>query len=76
MASRFGRSVPVDGEQNRSYSNQKVDTLRKELGVNDSDPTHAPTPTLSQEQVRNYNAMRLEADAYMKLRKKGPNFRY
>jgi capsular exopolysaccharide synthesis family protein len=48
-----------------------VDTLRKELGVNDSDPNSMiPTPTLSQEQVRNYNAMRLEGEThYMKLEK-------
>jgi len=48
-----------------------VDNLRKELGVNDSDPNSMlPTPTLSQEQVRNYNAMRLEGEThYMKLEK-------
>ena len=48
-----------------------VDTLRKELGVNDSDPNSMiPTPTLSQEQVRNYNAMRLEGETHsMKLEK-------
>ncbi len=48
-----------------------VDNLRKELGVNDSDPNSmTPTATLSQEQLRNYNAMRLEGETrYMKLEK-------
>ena len=48
-----------------------VDNLRQELGVNDSDPNSmTPTPTLSQEQLRNYNAMRLEGETrYMKLEK-------
>ena len=48
-----------------------VDNLRKELSVNDSDPNSMiPTPTLSQEQLRNYNAMRLEGETrYMKLDK-------
>jgi capsular exopolysaccharide synthesis family protein len=59
-----------DGEQIEAIQ-IKVDTLRKELGVNDSDPNSMlPTPTLSQEQVRNYNAMRLEGEThYMKLEK-------
>jgi succinoglycan biosynthesis transport protein ExoP len=48
-----------------------VDNLRKELSINDSDPNSMnPTATLSQEQVRNYNAMRLEGETrYMKLEK-------
>jgi len=48
-----------------------VDNLRKELSVNDSDPNSMnPTPTLSQEQLRNYNAARLEGEMrYMKLEK-------
>ncbi|MGA2279898.1 MAG: polysaccharide biosynthesis tyrosine autokinase [Verrucomicrobiota bacterium] len=48
-----------------------VDNLRKELSVNDSDPNSmTPTATLSQEQLRNYNAMRLEGETrYMKLEK-------
>jgi len=48
-----------------------VDNLRKELGVNDNDPNSlTPTPTLSQEQVRNYNTMRLDGEThYMKLEK-------
>src|SRR5208282_2984543 len=48
-----------------------VDNLRHELGVNDSDPNSmTPTPTLSQEQLRNYNAMRLEGETrYLKLEK-------
>ena len=48
-----------------------VDNLRKELSVNDSDPNSmSPTPTLSQEQLRNYNAMRLTGETtYMKLEK-------
>jgi capsular exopolysaccharide synthesis family protein len=48
-----------------------VDNLRKELSVNDSDPNSMnPTATLSQEQLRNYNAMRLEGETrYMKLEK-------
>ena len=48
-----------------------VDNLRKEFGITDSDPNSMnPTPTLSQEQLRNYNAMRLEGETrYMKLEK-------
>jgi capsular exopolysaccharide synthesis family protein len=59
-----------DGEQIQAIQTN-VDNLRKELGVNDSDPNSMlPTPTLSQEQVRNYNAMRLEGEThYMKLEK-------
>jgi len=48
-----------------------VDNLRKELGINDNDPNSTvPSPTLTQEQLRNYNAMRLEGETrYMKLEK-------
>jgi polysaccharide biosynthesis transport protein len=48
-----------------------VDNLRKELAINDSDPgSMNPTPTLSQEQLRSYNAMRLDGETrYMKLEK-------
>ena len=48
-----------------------VDNLRKELSINDSDPNSMnPTPTLSQEQVRNYSNVRLEGETrYMKLEK-------
>ena len=48
-----------------------VDNLRKELGINDNDPNSVnPSPTLTQEQLRNYNAMRLEGETrYMKLEK-------
>ncbi len=48
-----------------------VDNLRKEFGITDSDPNNMnPTPTLSQEQLRTYNAMRLEGETrYMKLEK-------
>ena len=59
-----------EGEQIKVVQTN-VDNLRKELGVNDSDPNSViPTTTLSQEQVRNYNAMRLEGETrYMKLEK-------
>ena len=59
-----------EGEQIKVLQTN-VDNLRKELGVNDSDPNSMiPTTTLSQEQVRNYNAMRLEGETrYMKLEK-------
>jgi capsular exopolysaccharide synthesis family protein len=48
-----------------------VDNLRKELSVNDSDPNSIiPTATLSQEQLRNYNAMCLEGEmSHMKKEK-------
>jgi capsular exopolysaccharide synthesis family protein len=48
-----------------------VDDLRKEFSINDSDPNSMnPTATLSQEQLHNYNAMRLEGETrYMKLEK-------
>jgi capsular exopolysaccharide synthesis family protein len=59
-----------EGEQIQAVQTN-VDNLRKELSVNDSDPNSIyPTATLSQEQVRNYNAMRLEGETrYMKLEK-------
>ena len=48
-----------------------VDNLRKELGINDNDPNSlTPSATLTQEQLRNYNAGRLEGEMrYMKLEK-------
>jgi len=66
-----------DGEQIQAIQTN-VDNLRKELGVNDSDPNSMlPTPTLSQEQVRNYNAMRLEGEThYMKLEKEVTQLQY
>ena len=59
-----------EGEQIQAIQTN-VDNLRKELGVNDSDPNSMnPSATLSQEQLRNYNAMRLEGETrYMKLEK-------
>ncbi len=59
-----------EGEQIQAVQTN-VDNLRKELGVNESDPNSmTPTPTLSQEQLRNYNATRLEGETrYMKLQK-------
>ncbi|HTY86787.1 MAG TPA: polysaccharide biosynthesis tyrosine autokinase [Candidatus Acidoferrum sp.] len=59
-------------EEERIQSAQtNVDNLRKELGINDTDPNSInPSPTLTQEQLRNYNAMRLEGETrYMKLEK-------
>jgi polysaccharide biosynthesis transport protein len=49
----------------------KVDNLRNELGIHDNDPNSmTPSPTLTQEQLRNYNAMRLELETrYMKSEK-------
>ena len=48
-----------------------VDNLRKELDINDNDPNSLrPSSTLTQEQLRNYNAMRMEGETrYMKLEK-------
>jgi succinoglycan biosynthesis transport protein ExoP len=48
-----------------------VDNLRKELGIHDNDPGSLnPSPTLTTEQLRNYNAMRLEGETrFMKLEK-------
>jgi capsular exopolysaccharide synthesis family protein len=39
----------------------KVDSLRKELAINDTDPqSFAPSPTLNQEQLREYNNTMME----------------
>jgi capsular exopolysaccharide synthesis family protein len=48
-----------------------VDNLRKESGINDYDPNAlTPSSTLTSDQMRNYNAMRLEGEThYMKLEK-------
>ena len=48
-----------------------VDDLRNQLGINDNDPNSiTPSSTLTSEQLRNYNAMRLEGEThYMKLEK-------
>ena len=48
-----------------------VDNLRNQLGINDNDPNSlTPSSTLTSEQLRNYNAMRLEGEThYMKLEK-------
>jgi polysaccharide biosynthesis transport protein len=60
----------MEGEQIQAVQTN-VDNLRRELSVNDSDPNSMnPSATLSQEQLRNYNAMRLEGETrYMKLEK-------
>jgi capsular exopolysaccharide synthesis family protein len=59
-----------EGEQIQTVQTN-VDNLRHELSVNDSDPNSMnPTPTLSQEQLRTYNTVRLEGETrYMKLEK-------
>jgi capsular exopolysaccharide synthesis family protein len=59
-----------EGEQIQAVQTN-VDILRNELSINDSDPNSmVPTPTLSQEEVHNYNLMRLDGETrYMKLDK-------
>ncbi len=58
-------------EEQIQVAQTNVDNLRKELGINDNDPNSmTPSPTLTQEQLRNYNAMRLEGETrFMKLEK-------
>jgi capsular exopolysaccharide synthesis family protein len=59
-------------EENQIQAEQtNVDNLRKELGINDNDPNSLiPSPTLTQDQLRNYNAMRIEGEThFMKLEK-------
>jgi len=58
-------------EEQIQAAQTNVDNLRKELGINDNDPNSLmPSPTLTTEQVRNYNAMRLEGEThYIKLEK-------
>ncbi len=58
-------------EEQIQVAQTNVDNLRKELGINDNDPNSIiPSPTLTTEQLRNYNAMRLEGETrYMKLEK-------
>jgi succinoglycan biosynthesis transport protein ExoP len=48
----------------------KVDGLRKELGITDTDPQSvAPSPTLSQEQLRTYNERMMEGETrYYRLK--------
>ncbi len=48
-----------------------VDNLRRELSINDNEPNSVnPSATLTQEQLRNYNAMRLDGETrYMKQEK-------
>ena len=55
-------------EERIQVAQTNVDNLRKELGINDNDPNSLfPSPTLATEQVRTYNAMRLEIETtYMK----------
>jgi hypothetical protein len=44
-------------EQQIQTVQSNVDNLRKELKINDNDPNAmSPSPTLTQEQLRNYNA--------------------
>jgi polysaccharide biosynthesis transport protein len=58
-------------EEQIQTAQTNVDNLRKEFGINDNDPNSLnPSPTLTTEQVRTYNAMRLEGETrYMKLEK-------
>ena len=58
-------------EEQIQTAQTNVDNLRKELGINDYDPNSlTPGSTLTQEQLRNYNAMRLEGETrYMKREK-------
>ena len=59
------------GEDQIQAVQTNVDNLRKELGINDNDPNSiTPSATLTQEQLRNYNAMRVEGETrYTKLEK-------
>jgi capsular exopolysaccharide synthesis family protein len=58
-------------EQQIQAVQTNVDNLRKELGINDNDPNSlSPTPTLTQEQLHNYNNLHIEGETrYMKLEK-------
>jgi capsular exopolysaccharide synthesis family protein len=58
-------------EQQLQEMRAKVDNLRKELDVTDNDPQSlVPTPTLTQEQIRQYNDTMMEGQArYNRLEK-------
>jgi polysaccharide biosynthesis transport protein len=58
-------------EEQIQAAQANVDKLRNELSIHDTDPNSlVPSPTLTSEQLRNYNAARLEGEMrYMKLEK-------
>jgi len=58
-------------EQQLNAVEQKVDQLRKDLHIHDYDPNStSPTPTLTSEQLHNYNNLMIEGEArYMKFEK-------
>jgi polysaccharide biosynthesis transport protein len=58
-------------EQQLDVIEQKVDSLRKALHIHDYDPNStSPTPTLTSEQLHNYNNLMIEGEArYMKFEK-------
>jgi capsular exopolysaccharide synthesis family protein len=58
-------------EQQIQTVQSNVDILRKELKINDDDPNAvAPSATLTQEQLRNYNGRQIEGETiYMKMEK-------
>jgi len=60
-----------EDEQKINVVQLKVDQLRKELLIHDYDPgSTSPTPTLTSEQLHNYNNLRIEGETrYMKLEK-------
>jgi capsular exopolysaccharide synthesis family protein len=56
-------------ERQLDAAEQKVDQLRKELRIHDYDPNStSPTPTLTSEQLHNYNNLMIEGETrYMKF---------
>ena len=60
-----------EDEQRIDAVQQKVDQLRKELRIHDYDPgSTSPTPTLTSEQLHNYNNLMIEGETrYMKSEK-------
>ena len=60
-----------EDEQRIDAIQLKVDQLRKELRIHDYDPgSTSPTPTLTSEQLHNYNDLRIENETrYMKSEK-------
>ena len=58
-------------EQQIQAVQTNVDNLRNELGIHDNDPNSlAPSPTLTQAQLHNYNDRQIEGETlYMKLEK-------
>jgi capsular exopolysaccharide synthesis family protein len=60
-----------EDEQKIDVVQMKVDQLRKELHIHDYDPSStSPTPTLTSEQLHNYNNLMIEGEThYMKLEK-------